>query len=87
MTALELALEISQQERAFALENRVEGSPIRGDFEGSVSASWIRLDDEGAGVVSYKGKEYRTKMIGFTAIPKGTRVELSYAKGIYFSKY
>lgn len=87
MTALEKALEISRQERAFSLEDRVKGSPIRGDFTGSVSASWVRLDESGAGIVLYKGKEYKTKMIGITAIPKGTRVELSYAKGLYFSKY
>ena len=57
------------------------------DFKGSVTGYWVRLDESGAGVVSYNNKEYVTKPIGFVSIPSGLEVELSYANGVYYSKY
>jgi hypothetical protein len=87
MDALTSAIEASLVERIIESERRAEGAEIRGDFESSVKASWVRLDDSGAGVVLYKGKEYMVKIIGSFSIPKGTPVELSYAKGIYFATY
>jgi hypothetical protein len=60
---------------------------IQGDFEGSVTAYWVRLAENGAGVVRYNNKEYVTKPIGFTSIPAGHQVELSHANGIYYSNW
>lgn len=60
---------------------------IKGDFEGSVSAKWVRLAPNGAGIVLYNGKEYETKPIGFTSIAPGGDVELSHANGVYYSKW
>ena len=60
---------------------------IEGDFEGSVTGYWVRLDASGAGIVSYNRKEYTTKPIGFTSLPKGVEVELSHATGVYYSKF
>jgi len=79
--------EISIADRMLDLERRQDGYEIKGDFEGSVTGAWIRLDPSGAGVVNYKSKEYYTKMIGFTSLPRGTLVELSFANGTYISKY
>ena len=59
----------------------------QGDFEGSVTAYWQTLDKYGAGLVLYKGKLYPTKPIGFLSLSKGTEVELSFANGIYYSKF
>lgn len=87
MDALTSAIEASMVERIVESERRAAGAEIKGDFEGSVNASWVKLDDSGAGLVLYKGKEYKVKIIGSASIPKGTAVELSYAKGIYFATY
>lgn len=87
MDALAAAIEASVVERIVESERRADGAEIKGDFDGSVNASWVRLDESGAGIVLYKGKEYKVKIIGSAAIPKGTLVELSYAKGIYFATY
>lgn len=87
MELLQLLKDISNTERISEIEKREDGYEIRGDFEGNVTASWVRLDISGAGVVKYKSKEYYTKMIGFTSLPKGTLVELSFANGMYISKY
>ena len=78
---------ISDAERAVDIERRETGHIVKGDFEGSVTGFWVELDDDGAGVVDYAGKRYRTSTIGFVSLPKGTAVELSYAKGVYYSKY
>ena len=32
-------------------------------------------------------QEYKTKRIGFTSIPAGTSVELSFGNGVYYSKW
>ena len=79
--------EASTADRIADLERRQDGFEIKGDFEGSVTGSWVRLDSSGAGVVNYKSKQYYTKMIGLTSLPKGTLGELSFANGTYISKY
>ena len=87
MSALNSAKDDHMSRRMIEVERRSEGKEIRGDFEGSVKGSWVRLDSGGAGIVSYKGREYRVRSIGFTSLPKGSIVELSYAKGVYFAKF
>lgn len=64
-----------------------DNGALKGDFEGSVTGFWISLGPMGEGYVSYKSKTYVTNPIGFVSIPKDTEVELSYAKGIYYSKF
>ena len=74
-------------ERLVNLERMEKGFSIEGDFEGSVTGYWVRLDETGAGIVKFNHKEYKTETIGFVSLPRGTMVELSYADGKYFSKY
>lgn len=73
--------------RLATLRDRAEDVIIQGDFSGSVNGTWVKLGDSGEGLVKYKSKTYATQPIGFTSIPKGTEVELSYANGIYYSKF
>jgi len=77
----------SNAERLVDLQRRERGSFIEGDFEGSVTGYWVKLDNNGAGVVAYNKKQYVTKPIGFTSLPAGTEVELSHANGVYYSKF
>lgn len=84
---IEKLKQISEANRLIDLERRASDVTIQGDFVGSVTGIWVKLGDRGEGVVSYNGKEYKTKAIGFVSIPAGTEVELSFANGVYYSKF
>lgn len=77
----------SSSNRMVMLEDLTYGTEIKGDFEGSVTATWIKLREDGAGMCRYRGKIYATKPLGYVSIQAGTRVEMSYADGIYYSRY
>ena len=79
--------QLSLANRVLDLERRNSDVTITGDFEGSVTAYWVKLGSMGEGIVSYNNKQYSTKAIGFVSVPKGTEVELSYANGIYYTKF
>jgi len=87
MSLLESLLQQSYVNRALQLERLEKGVTIEGDFEGSVTGYWVKLEANGAGIVSYNKKQYTTKPIGFTSLPAGAEVELSHANGIYYSKF
>lgn len=87
MALLDSLKKISLAHRLTELEFRASDVTIAGDFSGSVTGFWIKLGDRGEGLVKYNNKIYVTKPIGFTSIPKSTEVELSYANGIYYSKF
>lgn len=77
----------STSDRLVDLEARASDVTIAGDFVGSVTGFWVRLGDNGEGIVRYNNKEYVTSPIGFISIPGGSEVELSYANGVYYSKF
>ena len=79
--------QISDTNRLLDLEFRASDITIKGDFVGSVTGKWVKLGERGEGVVSYNNKRYVTKPIGFVSIPAGTEVEMSFANGIYYSKF
>lgn len=79
--------ELSNLNRFLDLEKRANGVVLKGDFEGSVTAYWVKLGPQGEGIVSYNDKQYITNPIGFVSIPSGTEVELSYANGMYYSSF
>lgn len=87
MSLLNKLLQINEAERVADLERRADAGQIKGDFEGSVTGYWVRLELNGGGSVSYNNKLYLTKPIGFVSLPAGTEVELSHANGIYYSKF
>jgi hypothetical protein len=87
MALIDELKEISLAERIADVERRDKGYLIEGDFDGSVTGYWVRLDESGAGIVTFNNKQYVTKTIGFVSLPRGTGVELSFADGTYFSKY
>jgi hypothetical protein len=87
MALIDELKEISIAERIADVERRDKGYLIEGDFEGSVTGYWVKLDESGAGIVTFNNKQYVTETIGFVSVPKGTAVELSFADGTYFSKY
>jgi hypothetical protein len=78
---------MSNAERIIDVERLSEGFEIKGDFEGCVNGEWVRLDNDGAGIVTYKNKQYKTESIGFVSAPKGLRVQLCYAKAKYYSTF
>ena len=52
MDLLASLIQTSNTERLLQLERRERGSFIEGDFEGSVTGYWVKLDSNGAGIVS-----------------------------------
>ena len=87
MSILTSLTQISSANRIVDLEFRNSDTTIVGGFVGSVTGTWVRLGESGEGIVSYNNKNYVTVPIGFISIPKGTELELSYANGIYYSKF
>ena len=87
MDLLQKTIKTSLTSRLIELEKRLEGSRPLGDFEGSVTGYWDKLDEFGVGIVDYQGKLYKTRPVGFVSVPKGTEIELTYANGVYYSKY
>lgn len=87
MDLLSDIMQVSRGNRVLNLENERQGGYISGDFEGSVTATWIKIGDFGEGIVSYRNKQYVTKSIGFVSLPRGTRVKLSHSNGIYYSSF
>lgn len=87
MSLLETATRTSRANRVAEIERREEGGFAQGDFEGSVTGFWQRLDQTGVGIVNYKGKDYKVKPIGFVSLPQGSEVELTHAKGTYYAKF
>jgi hypothetical protein len=87
MELLESLLEISTANRVAEISSRESGSPIKGDFEGSVTGTWVKLNDYGLGIVAYNQKQYVTRRLGITSIPAGRAVQLTFANGIYYSNW
>lgn len=87
MNLKDTLIQKSNVERLLKLERLEKGVIIEGDFDGSVTGHWVKLAENGAGLVNYNNKQYLTKPIGFTSLPSGAEVELSHANGIYYSKF
>jgi hypothetical protein len=87
MSILEDTINTATANRIADIERLESGMQIQGDFDGSVTGRWIRLNSNGVGIVAYKNKEYPTKPVGFTSIPAGTAVEMTHANGVYYSKW
>lgn len=87
MALVDDLLEENAAARVVEIGRREAGPSIQGDFDGSVTGIWVKLDDLGLGVVSYKQKQYRTRTLGFTSVAAGQPVFLSYAGGVYYSNW
>lgn len=87
MSLIDNLVQISTTDRLVDLERRSSGVSIQGDFVGSVTGFWVKLGENGEGIVKFNNKEYVTNPIGFISIPGGSEVELSYANGVYYSKF
>ena len=89
MSLLDQLMDRSRMDRLDLLRELQENAGmIKGDFEGSVTGHWVKLDAAtGAGIVSYRQKEYATKALGLTSLRPGAEVELTHANGIYYSKF
>ena len=80
-------VEASTEERISVLTERAKNEPVSGDFDGTVIGTWVRLGKDGTGVVRYKDRNYVTRPLGFTVISVGAKVELTFADGVYTSKW
>lgn len=86
MSVLDTSINLFEAERQVFLE-RPKDANAKGDIESSVKAKWLRLSNTGLGEVEYNQKVYKTIPLGNKSIPRGTVVQLSFAKGVYFSDW
>ena len=87
MSLIEVVNQQAEANRLATLENRLSGSSSNADFDGSVAANWVKLDETGLGVVEYKGKKYKCVRTGSTSLPAGKLVQLTYSNGVYFADW
>jgi hypothetical protein len=78
-------MKTSEVERVALLEERDQFGI--GEFRGSVVGEWQGYDYDGAGLVKYQGKTYRSGNEGSKSIPKGRKVQLTYANGMYVASW
>jgi hypothetical protein len=78
-------MQASQVERVALLEERDQFGI--GEFKGSVVGEWQGYDNDGAGLVKYQGKIYRSTVEGLKSIPAGYKVQLTYANGVYVASW
>ena len=78
-------MQTSQVERVALLEERDQFGI--GEFSGSVVGEWVGYDNDGAGLVKYQKKIYRSVVEGGKSIPRGYKVQLTYANGVYVSSW
>lgn len=78
---------IARAQRLVAQEAELSGTVYSSDFEGTVTGTWEGIDPSGAGLVNYKGKTYKSVRLGLTSLFAGSKVQLSYVKGTYFSNW
>ena len=80
-------VDINKANRLVELQAIEENDGIPGDFKGSVTGVWVKLDLDGTGVVKYNDKLYKTQVLGIASIPAGSYVEMSHAGGTYYSTF
>ena len=69
MRIIDTLQSLQEVNRMFDLERVQKKEYIEGDFEGSVTGTWIRRNQNGSGVVEYNGKNYITPAFGFCCYP------------------
>lgn len=86
MSAVDLSISLFEAERLVKQE-QPKNPNEKGDFEGSVVGTWQRLNSKGLGVVVYGNKEYKTIPLGTRSITRGTKVQLNFTEGVYYSNW
>lgn len=87
MALIDTVRDVHAANRLAVIEDRSKKIDIKGDFEGNVTGYWVKIAQNGAGIVSFNNKQYTTKPIGITSIGEGHEVQLSYARGVYYSNW
>lgn len=84
MDVIQLSVNLFEAERLVKQEGPRNPND-KSDFEGVVTATWVRLSDKGLGIVNYRDKEYKTLPLGAKSITRGAKVQLNFARGVYYS--
>ena len=72
-------------ERIATLDSRAQIG--QSEISGSVTATWVNLDENGLGVCEYNGKKYKTIRLGDTSLYAGDPVQLTGAGGVFYSDW
>ena len=80
-------MELAAANQVVAEEKRRNREVSIADFEGVVQGRWMKLQEDGSGVVEYKSKQYVIIPRGNKSIPAGYKVNLEYSKGYYIATW
>ena len=85
---LTLVTETASAQRILQLEDREKyaGQP-KGDWEGTSTGIWQRINADGTGEVLVNGTPYTVVTKSETSIPKGTNVQVSFSNGQYIATW
>jgi hypothetical protein len=84
---IKFLMALASANQTVAQEKRQADTVSMADFQGVAQGTWVKRDEDGTGVVEFKGKEYKTFPQGTKSIAAGTKVNLEYRKGIYISDW
>lgn len=67
-------------------QDLIMGAQMSGDIKSTVIGEWVRLEEDGTGIVSYSDKNYKTVPLKMYSTRGGKKVEMIYDKGVYYTQ-
>lgn len=77
----------SATERILEIEDRESRDLIKNDWVGTRRGTWVRLTDQGTGIVTVEGKEYVCVIRAARSIRAGTFVDVFSSEGQYIASW
>lgn len=67
-------------------QDLIMGAQMSGDIKTTVIGEWVKLEEDGTGIVSYRDKNYKTVPLKMYSTRSGQKVEMIYDKGVYYTQ-
>ena len=67
-------------------QDLIMGAQMSGDIKSTVIGEWVKLEEDGTGIVSYSDKNYKTVPLKMYSTRGGKKVEMIYDKGVYYTQ-
>lgn len=67
-------------------QDLIMGAQMSGDIKSTVIGEWVKLEEDGTGIVSYRDKNYKTVPLKMYSTRGGKKVEMIYDKGVYYTQ-
>ena len=83
----EITKRLADTRRILDLERLSKNDPVPGDFEGTVTGSYLRKNDDGTVTVMYNSQEYVARPQSKYMAVKDDVVTLTFRAGIYLASW